>query len=74
MTSIVPGIVLYMQLLEWEAPVTLFTMMHPPPYSQVFKSIPYCIQLAGGPYIETHKAVVDAFRPPQDKRKPKEQQ
>jgi molybdopterin adenylyltransferase len=48
--------------------------MHTPPYAQVFKSIPYCIQLAGGPYIETHKAVVDAFRPPQDKRKPKEQQ
>ncbi len=37
-------------------------------HPQVFKSIPYCIQLAGGPYIETHKSVVDAFRPPQDKR------
>jgi hypothetical protein len=37
-------------------------------FDEVFRSIPYCIQLAGGPYIETHRQVVDAFRPPADKR------
>lgn len=37
-------------------------------FDEVFKSIPYCIQLMGGPYIETHVAVVPAFRPPADKR------
>lgn len=37
-------------------------------FDEVFKSIPYCIQLMGGPYIETHDAVVPAFRPPADKR------
>ncbi|KAJ9522042.1 hypothetical protein QJQ45_005090 [Haematococcus lacustris] len=37
-------------------------------FDEVFKSIPYCIQLAEGPYIETVKGVVDAFRPPADKR------
>jgi len=25
--------------------------------------VPYCIDLIGGPYIETHEAVVKAFRP-----------
>jgi molybdopterin adenylyltransferase len=29
----------------------------------VFAAIPYCIDLIGGPYIETHEAVVKAFRP-----------
>lgn len=37
-------------------------------FDEVFKSIPYCIQLLGGPYIETHKVVVEAFRPPADRR------
>lgn len=37
-------------------------------FDEVFQSIPYCIQLAGGPYIETHAAVVKAFRPPADTR------
>jgi molybdopterin adenylyltransferase len=40
-------------------------------FDEVFKSIPYCIQLLGGPYIETHEAVVAAFRPPADRRAPK---
>lgn len=31
---------------------------------EVFKSIPTCIQLIEGPYVSTHKEVVDAFRPP----------
>eukprot|EP01025_Chloroclados_australasicus_P055721 TRINITY_DN6816_c0_g1_i1.p1 TRINITY_DN6816_c0_g1~~TRINITY_DN6816_c0_g1_i1.p1 ORF type:complete len:246 (+),score=26.59 TRINITY_DN6816_c0_g1_i1:34-771(+) len=35
---------------------------------EVFKSIPYCVDLIGGPYIETNKDVVDAFRPPKDTR------
>jgi molybdopterin adenylyltransferase len=29
----------------------------------VFAAIPYCIDLIGGPYIETHEGVVKAFRP-----------
>lgn len=37
-------------------------------FDEVFKSIPYCIQLLGGPYIETKGQVVDAFRPPNDRR------
>lgn len=29
----------------------------------IFAAVPYCIQLIGGPYIETHAAVCKAFRP-----------
>ncbi len=29
----------------------------------VFPAIPYCIDLLGGPYLTTHEAVVQAFRP-----------
>ncbi len=29
----------------------------------IFASVPYCIELMGGPYIATHDAVVKAFRP-----------
>jgi molybdopterin adenylyltransferase len=29
----------------------------------VFAAVPYCIDLIGGPYIETHETVVKAFRP-----------
>jgi len=29
----------------------------------IFASIPYCIQLIGGPYVRTHDSVVQAFRP-----------
>jgi len=29
----------------------------------VFAAVPYCIDLIGGPYIETHESVVRAFRP-----------
>jgi molybdopterin adenylyltransferase len=29
----------------------------------IFAAVPYCIDLIGGPYIETHEAVVRAFRP-----------
>ncbi len=29
----------------------------------VFAAVPYCIDLIGGPYVETHEAVCKAFRP-----------
>ena len=29
----------------------------------VFAAVPYCIDLSGGPYIETDEAIVKAFRP-----------
>jgi molybdopterin adenylyltransferase len=29
----------------------------------IFAAVPYCIDLIGGPYIETHETVVKAFRP-----------
>jgi len=36
----------------------------------VFAAVPYCIDLIGGPYIETHESVVKAFRPKSALRKP----
>ena len=35
---------------------------------EVFAAVPYCVDLIGGPYIETHKEVVDSFRPPHARR------
>ena len=35
----------------------------------VFAAVPYCIDLIGGPYIETREAVVKAFRPKSAVRK-----
>jgi len=29
----------------------------------IFAAVPYCIDLIGGPYVQTHDAVVKAFRP-----------
>ena len=29
----------------------------------IFPAVPYCIDLVGGPYVETHEAVCKAFRP-----------
>jgi molybdopterin adenylyltransferase len=29
----------------------------------IFAAVPYCVDLIGGPYIETHEAVVKSFRP-----------
>lgn len=29
----------------------------------VFAAIPYCIDLLGGPYLETHEAIIKSFRP-----------
>ena len=34
-----------------------------PLVSGIFAAVPYCIDLIGGPYIETHDEVVKAFRP-----------
>ncbi|WP_414166011.1 molybdopterin adenylyltransferase [Superficieibacter sp. BNK-5] len=34
----------------------------------IFASVPYCIQLLEGPYIETDSQVVDAFRPKSARR------
>jgi molybdopterin adenylyltransferase len=36
----------------------------------VFPAVPYCIDLIGGPYIETHEAVCRAFRPKSALRPP----
>jgi len=38
----------------------------------VFPAVPYCIDLIGGPYIETHEAVCKAFRPKSAVRMPRE--
>ena len=29
----------------------------------IFAAVPYCLDLIGGPYVETHETVVKAFRP-----------
>ncbi len=34
----------------------------------VFAAVPYCLDLIGGPYIETHDAIVKAFRPKSARR------
>ena len=36
----------------------------------VFAAVPYCIDLIGGPYIETDETVVKAFRPKSAQKKP----
>ncbi|MCB1957437.1 MAG: molybdopterin adenylyltransferase [Rhodocyclaceae bacterium] len=36
--------------------------------SGIFAAVPYCIDLIGGPYIETNDAVVAAFRPKSARR------
>jgi molybdopterin adenylyltransferase len=33
------------------------------PVSGIFAAVPYCIDLIGGPYLETHEDVCKAFRP-----------
>jgi len=35
----------------------------------IFAAVPYCVDLIGGPYIETHESVVKAFRPKSALRK-----
>jgi molybdopterin adenylyltransferase len=34
----------------------------------IFAAVPYCIDLIGGPYIETNNAVVESFRPKSARR------
>lgn len=36
----------------------------------IFAAVPYCIDLIGGPYLETHDAVCAAFRPKSARRAP----
>jgi molybdopterin adenylyltransferase len=38
--------------------------------SGIFAAVPYCIDLIGGPYIETNDQVVKAFRPKSARRQP----
>ncbi|KTT22988.1 molybdopterin adenylyltransferase [Pseudacidovorax intermedius] len=40
----------------------------------IFAAVPYCIDLIGGPYLETHDAVCKAFRPKSALRPPRESQ
>jgi molybdopterin adenylyltransferase len=37
----------------------------------IFAAVPYCLDLIGGPYVETHDAVVKAFRPKSAIRPPR---
>ena len=41
-----------------------------PPVRGIFAAVPYCIDLIGGPYIETDDAVCKAFRPKSALRAP----
>jgi len=41
-----------------------------PPVSGIFAAVPYCIDLIGGPYLETDASVCTAFRPKSAVRKP----
>jgi len=34
-----------------------------PPAPGIFAAVPYCIDLIGGPYLETRESVIKAFRP-----------
>jgi molybdopterin adenylyltransferase len=42
-----------------------------PPVPGIFAAVPYCIDLIGGPYLETHEAVCSAFRPKSALRPPR---
>ena len=41
-----------------------------PPVHGIFAAVPYCIDLIGGPYLETDDAVCKAFRPKSAQRPP----
>jgi molybdopterin adenylyltransferase len=41
--------------------------------AEIFAAVPYCVDLIGGPYMETNAGVVAAFRPPKSRRAPKVQ-
>jgi hypothetical protein len=38
----------------------------------IFAAVPYCLDLIGGPYVETHEAVCKAFRPKSALRPPRD--
>jgi molybdopterin adenylyltransferase len=42
-----------------------------PPVHGIFAAVPYCIDLIGGPYLETDEAVCKAFRPKSAIRPPR---
>jgi molybdopterin adenylyltransferase len=46
---------------------TLEGLPHPadgrPPVHGIFAAVPYCVDLIGGPYLETREEVCKAFRP-----------
>ena len=42
-----------------------------PPVHGIFAAVPYCIDLIGGPYLETDEAVFKAFRPKHAVRPPR---
>jgi molybdopterin adenylyltransferase len=42
-----------------------------PPAPGIFAAVPYCIDLIGGPYLETNDAVCKAFRPKSARRVPR---
>jgi len=42
-----------------------------PPVHGIFAAVPYCVDLIGGPYIETDPAVCKAFRPKSAQRPPR---
>ncbi|MEO6363379.1 MAG: molybdopterin adenylyltransferase, partial [Caldimonas sp.] len=41
-----------------------------PPLPGIFSAVPYCVDLIGGPYIETDEALCKAFRPKSALRAP----
>ena len=43
-----------------------------PPVPGIFAAVPYCIDLIGGPYLETDPAVCLAFRPKSAQRPPRD--
>jgi molybdopterin adenylyltransferase len=43
---------------------------HRPPVPGIFAAVPYCVDLIGGPYLETDPAVCQAFRPKSAQRQP----
>ncbi len=42
-----------------------------PPVQGIFAAVPYCVDLIGGPYIETDEALCKAFRPKSALRPPR---
>lgn len=39
---------------------------------EVFAAVPYCVDLVGGPYMQTIDSAVAAFRPKKDRRPPRQ--